>query len=713
VGKILIITEKPSVARDIGSVLKANNKGENCIMNDKYIISWAIGHLVGLADPDVYDAAYKKWNKSHLPIIPDKMVLYPVSRTKSQLATLKKLMNSKEVDSIICATDSGREGELIFRYIYNYVKCKKSFKRLWISSMTTEAIKEGFEKLKDSKEYDNLYESAKCRSEADWLVGINASRAYTINYGVLLSIGRVQTPTLNILVERQKEIDAFVSKDFWQIRATFGLYGGLWADLEINENKIFEEARAEEIHEKIKDASAKVVSVKTERKNQLPGLLYDLTLLQRECNRKFSYSAKTTLQIAQDLYEKRKLITYPRTDSQHLPLDMRSKVSDVIKKMPEDTYGEYMKYLLALPKLPMGKRIFDDAKVSDHHAIIPTDKHANINNLSTNEKNVYDMIIRKFLAAFYPPYVYDSTKIVTEAMGESFLTQGNTVVDLGYRVLYISDKNEGDEAPLPDVKEGDELIVTDSELIKKKTEPPKPYTEGELLNAMENAGKFIDDEELKLQLKESGIGTPATRAAIIERIIDVGYVTRKGKTLVPTNKGIKLIDVLPDELKSTETTGKWEKGLSSISKGSMDSTKFMESIRRFTKFIVESADKPQAVQFEKEEKSYGKARKAAKKSSPAQTLGNCPICGGGAVLENSKAFYCDRWKDGCKLTLWKNLMNTYGVEINADVMRNLLSSGKIEKVNMHLPQTKEKCVADIVIDKTKESVLQVVNLKKI
>ena len=712
-GKILIIAEKPSVARDIGAVLKVKNKGENCITSDEYIISWAIGHLVGLADPDVYDAAYKKWNKSHLPIIPDEMILSPVSRTKSQLATLKKLMNSKEVDSIICATDSGREGELIFRYIYTYVKCKKKFKRLWISSMTTDAIKDGFEKLKDSKEYDNLYESAKCRSEADWLVGINASRAYTINYGTLLSIGRVQTPTLNILVERQKEIDAFVPKDFWQIRANFGLYSGLWTDLDASENKIFDETKAEEIHNKVKGASAKVTSVKTERKNQLPGLLYDLTLLQRECNRKFSYSAKTTLQIAQDLYEKRKLITYPRTDSQHLPLDMRSKMSDVIKKMPEEVYGEYMNYLLAQEKLPMGKRMFDDAKVSDHHAIIPTGKQVNINSLSANEKNVYDMIVRKFLAAFYPPYVYDSTKIITEAMGESFLTQGNAVVDLGYRVLYSTDKNEDDEALLPDVKEGDEVAVEASELIKKKTEPPKPYTEGELLNAMENAGKFIDDEELKQQLKESGIGTPATRAAIIERIIDVGYITRKGKTLIPTDKGIKLIDILPDELKSAETTGKWEKGLSSISKGNMDSARFMESIGRFTRFIVDSADKPQSVRFEKEEKSYGKSRKGTKKSSATQKLGNCPICEGGAVLENSKAFYCDRWKDGCKLTLWKNSMQAYGVEVNAEFIGKLLSSGRVEKVNMHLPQTKEKCVADIVVDKTKESILQVVNLKKI
>jgi len=575
--------------------------------------------------------------------------------------------------------------------------------------MTAEVIKEGFEKLKSSAEYDNLYESAKCRSEADWLVGINASRAYTINYGVLLSIGRVQTPTLNILVQRQKEIDSFVSKDFWQIRADFGSYSGLWTDLEENENKIFDKECAESIHEKLKGSPAKVSSVKTERKSQPPGLLYDLTLLQRECNRRFSYSAKTTLQIAQDLYEKRKLITYPRTDSQHLSLDMRAKMMGIIKNMPEEDYSEYTKYLLNLPKLPMGKRIFDDAKVSDHHAIIPTGKQINLSSLSANERNVYDMIVRKFLAAFYPPYVYDVTKIITEAQEESFLTTGNSVVDLGFRILYTSDKNTEEEILLPDVKEGDELEVIEAELIKKKTEPPKPYTEGELLNAMENAGRFIDDEDLKQQLKEAGIGTPSTRAAIIERIIDVGYISRKGKTLIPTDKGVKLIEVLPEELKSPETTGRWEKGLSSIAKGNMDSTRFMESIGRFTRFIVESADKSVSVQFEKEERSRGKRRKASK---TVKKLGNCPICEGGAVLENRKAFYCDRWKDGCKLTIWKNSLQSHGVELDAEFMQELLKSGKKGKVSMYLPQTKEKCVADVMIDRTKESIIQIVNLER-
>lgn len=710
-GKTLIIAEKPSVARDIASVLKVKGKGDSCLVGDAYIISWAIGHLVGLSDPEAYNPAYKKWAKAHLPIMPDKMSLTPMPKTKSQLSTLKKLMNSAEVSQIVCATDSGREGELIFRYIYDYVKCKKPVSRLWISSMTNEAIKEGFERLKPSGEYDNLYKSAKCRSEADWLVGINASRAYTINYGVLLSIGRVQTPTLNILVERQREIEAFVPRDYWQILADFGLYSGLWTDLKANENKIFDKDKATDIHNKIKGQAGKIISVKTERKSQPPGLLYDLTLLQRECNRRFSYSAKDTLQYAQDLYEKRKLITYPRTDSQHLPEDMRGKVIGVIKSMPAEPYGEYVEYLTALPKLPMGKRIFDGAKVSDHHAIIPTGKQVNLGSLSTAERNVYDMIVRKFLASFYPPYVYDVTKIITEVCGESFLTQGNTVVDMGWKVVYSSEKNEAEkEELLPDVSEGEEPKVIDSKLTKKKTEPPKPYTEGELLNAMENAGRFTDDEELKQQLKDSGIGTPATRAAIIERIIAVGYVRRKGKVLLPTEKGVKLIDVLPVELKSPETTGKWERGLSKIAKGNMDSVKFMESIGRFTRFIVEAADKKQPVFFEKEEKTRPKKTGLTKE---ANKLGSCPICEGGAVFENTKAFYCDRWKDGCKFTVWKNSLQAYGIDVNADFIQSLLKSGKLEKVSMYLPQTKEKCTADILLDKAKENVIQIINVNRV
>jgi len=707
-GKILVIAEKPSVARDIAGVLGAKQKGDGCLIGEEYIISWAIGHLITLANPEEYDPALKKWTRESLPIIPGEIKLTPVSRTKSQLNILKKLMNSKETDHIICATDSGREGELIFRYIYDYVKCKKIVSRLWISSMTQEAIKEGFANLKPSAEYDNLYKSAKCRSEADWLVGINSSRVYTIKYGALLSIGRVQTPTLNILVQRHKEIENFVPKTYWQIKAEFENYSGLWTDLENNENQIFDEEKASGIYEKLKSKAGEIVDIGVERKSQPPGLLYDLTLLQRECNRRFSYSAKNTLQIAQDLYEKRKLITYPRTDSQYLSDDMKGKCIGTIKNLPKDEYGKFVDYLINLPKLPMGKRIFNNDKVSDHHAIIPTGKAVNMASLSQAERNVYDMVVRKFLAAFYPNYLYDVTKIITRAESEDFLTQGNTVVDLGWKELYPSEKgkNKDEEDILPNVNVGEKYEITELDLQKKETHPPKPYNEEHLLGAMENAGRFTDDEALKEQLKESGIGTPATRAAIIERIIEVGYVTRKGKNLIPTEKGIKLTEIIPEELKSPETTGKWERGLTSISKGSMDSNRFMESIGRFVNFIVENAEKNTSVEFEKEpQKEY--------KKKPAAKLGKCPLCENGTVLENRKAFYCDKWKDGCKFTVWKDSLKPYGINLDDKLMKNLLKDGKIEKHDMFMPQTKEKCTADIVIDKDKENIIQIKNVDRV
>ena len=718
-GKILVIAEKPSVARDIAGVLGCKQKGDGCLIGEEYIISWAIGHLITLANPEEYDPALKKWSRESLPIIPAEIKLAAVDRTKPQLNILKKLMNSKDTDHIICATDSGREGELIFRYIYDFVKCKKPVSRLWISSMTQEAIKEGFANLKPSEEYDNLYESAKCRSEADWLVGINASRIYTIKYGALLSIGRVQTPTLNILVQRHKEIENFVPKTYFQIKAEFENYSGLWTDMENNENQIHDEEKAMGIYEKLTGKTGEIVDINVERKSQPPGLLYDLTLLQRECNRRFSYSAKNTLQIAQDLYEKRKLITYPRTDSQYLSDDMKSKCIGTIKSLPKAEYGKFIDYLTALPKLPMGKRIFNNAKVSDHHAIIPTGKTVNMDSISQNERNVYDMIVRKFLAAFYPNYLYDVTKIITRAEDEDFLTQGNTIVDLGWKELYPAekakskgkgkekDKDEDDEDILPAVQKGEKYQITALDLQKKETQPPKPYNEEHLLGAMENAGRFTEDEALKEQLKESGIGTPATRAAIIERIIEVGYVGRKGKNLIPTEKGIKLTEVVPEELKSPETTGKWERGLTSISKGNMDSKRFMGSIGRFVNFIVESAEKNTSVEFEKE------PQKEYKSKSTANKLGKCPVCEIGSVLENTKAFYCDKWRDGCKLTIWKDSLKPYGITLDSKLMQTLLKDGKMEKIDMFMPQTKEKCIADIAIDKEKENIIQIINVDRV
>jgi len=591
-GKTLIIAEKPSVGRDIAKVLKCKSKGDGYLYSDEYIISWAVGHLVALADPQDYDPSLKKWSLGSLPIIPASFQLKPIQSSKKQLDVLKKLMASKEVDSLICATDSGREGELIFRYIYDYAKCRKPFRRLWISSMTDKAITEGFDKLKPGSEYDNLYRSAKCRSEADWLVGINASRAYTLRHNVLYSIGRVQTPTLAIIVARQKEIDAFVPKDYWEIFVDFDIYKAIWVDKDKKESKILEKEKAQAIIDKIEGKNGRVDSIEKEDKKQLPWLLYDLTELQRDCNRKFGYTAKKTLSIAQDLYEKRKLITYPRTDSRYLTDDMKPKIRAVLQRLDFGEYKDYAQRLLDMEALPFSKRIFDNGKVSDHHAIIPTESKVNINTLSQDELNVYGLIARRFISVFYPPYLYSVTRIITIIEEENFLTKGTTVNQLGFMELYKNDKDkeEGEEdAVLPELETGQEYPLSKSQLKQKKTQPPKTYTEATLLSAMENAGRFVEDETLKEQMKDSGLGTPATRAAIIERLLQVGYLERKGRTLIPTEKGIRLISIVPEQVKSPETTGKWEKGLSSIAKGKMDAGRFMGSIVRYVNYLVESS----------------------------------------------------------------------------------------------------------------------------
>ena len=607
-GKILVIAEKPSVGRDIARVLGCKGRGDGYLYSDEHVVSWAIGHLVTLCEPEDYDTNNKSWRMDTLPIVPEQMRLKAIESTKTQLIVLKKLMNAKDIDSLICATDSGREGELIFRYIYSFVGSDKPFARLWISSMTDKAIKDGFANLKDGHSYDNLYESARCRSEADWLVGINATRTYTIRYSTLLSVGRVQTPTLAILVERQKEINAFVPEDYWEIKAVLNTdteFSGTWIDPETRATKISDKEKAEAIKDKVYGKSGAVESIEAEEKKQLPGQLYDLTELQRDCNKKFGYSAKKTLELAQALYEKRKMITYPRTDSRYLSDDFIPKLSPLLQKLVGTEYKEYSEYVLGLPKLPITKRIVDSSKVSDHHAIIPTE-NVNTSSLGAEERNVYDLIMRKFIGVFYPAYICNITRVITCVAGELFMSRGSVVVQLGFMELYknepVKDKEKGknsdeDDGMLPPLNEKDEVVLKECSVAQKKTTPPKAYTEASLLSAMENAGRFVDDEVLKEQLKASGLGTPATRAAIIERLIQVGYVVRKGKALTPTDKAMKLISIVPPELRSPETTGKWEKGLSSIANGGMDSNRFMGSITRYVEYIIAQSRTAARVSF--------------------------------------------------------------------------------------------------------------------
>ena len=698
----LIIAEKPSVARDIAKVLNCTKKGEGYLYNDKYIISWAIGHLVTLYEPEEYDENLKKWDMNTLPIIPKELKLKAIKNTREQLKIIHNLINLENVKELICATDSGREGELIFRYIYEITKCTKPFKRLWISSMTNEAIKDGFKNLKDGKEYDNLYLSAKCRSEADWLVGINASRSFTLKFNSLLSIGRVQTPTLAILVDKHKEIANFKIQEYFEIEVNFKTleektqyYKGIWID-EKNETKILDKEKAKNILETIKNKNGIVENIENETKKVPPPLLYDLTELQRECNKKFSYSAQKTLSIAQNLYEKRKLITYPRTDSRYLSKDMVSKLEPTLKMLNNiDNYSKFLNYVFSLEKLPITKRIIDDNKVTDHHAIIPTLYKPNLSTLSKEEFNVYDLIVRRFIAVFYPNYIYDITKITTKIENYLFITKGTTIKNEGFMLLNLkTEKEKKEENILPNVKKSQEVLNEKCQILTKKTTPPKPYNEATLLSAMENAGRFVDNEDLKEQLKESGLGTPATRASIIERLIKVGYVERKGKTLIPTEKGINLIEVVPKELKSPETTGKWEKGLSSISKGNMEPKVFMDSINRYVNFLVAYAKKANS-KIIVDEKKYNEYKKSNKYKS-LEKFGLCPKCNND-ILENSKGYYCSNWNKGCKFTIWKNSLEKYNIFINKEIAKNLIKDKKIVDIKIIDTKDKKDKLADLIL----------------
>ncbi len=584
--KQLIIAEKPSVARDIARVLGARSRGDGFYFNDRYVISWALGHLVALCDPGEMNPAWKKWRMEDLPMLPETLPTKVLPKTSGQFRTLKKLMAEKEIDSLICATDSGREGELIFRLIYREAGCQKPFSRLWVNSMTDEAIKEGFASLKAGAAYDNLYQSARCRSEADWLVGMNASRAFTLKYDVRLSVGRVQTPTLAILVRRRREIEQFVPVEYYEVNADYGDFTAQWYDPEGDTTRIGTQEQAQQIARKLRGQTAQITSVNTERKQTPAPQLYYLTALQRDANTYYGFSAAKTLQLAQSLYETHKVLTYPRTDSRYLPMDMRGKTRSAMARLGEP-YRAFAAPVLASEQLPVLARVFNNEKVTDHHALIVTER-ALPAGATADERKLYDLVARRLIAAFYPAYQYDRTRVLAGCAGETLLSTGTTVAQQGWRALYQGiGKASREEKTLPSVQKGDTRPIVKASSTKKATKPPAAHTEASLLSAMENAGREIDDPTLKESMKDSGLGTPATRAAIIERLVEVGYVQRKGKSLQATDKGVHLIEVVPEQLSSPETTGKWERALVSISEGRMEPEKFMASIRRFTGFITE------------------------------------------------------------------------------------------------------------------------------
>lgn len=686
---ILVVAEKPSVARDIARVLKCSERGEGFLKGGQYYVSWALGHLVTLCEPDELDEKYKKWRTEDLPILPDTLPTKVISKTRSQFSVLKKLMNAADVNELICATDAGREGELIFRLIYEKAGCKKPVNRLWISSMTDEAIRDGFASLKPSSAYDGLYKSAQCRSQADWLVGMNASRAFTLRYQTLLSIGRVQTPTLAILVKRYHEIADFVPTEYYTVNAEFGDYRGTWFDAngkdEKTNQRIENEELAAQIVKRVKGQTGKVQSVTGEEKRELAPQLYDLTSLQRDANRLLGFTADKTLKVAQSLYEKWKLLTYPRTDSRYLPLDMIGRAKQTLQALPQ----EYQSFVQGIPysadgKLPFSKRIFDNEKISDHHALIPTPQKAKLDQLPPDEKKLYDLVARRLIAAFYPAYEYEQVKVITAVNDDLFKSVGRTVKNPGWKALYSGQdegkkkKDDAQETALPPLQTGDTRTVQKVSSKKDATKPPAPHTDASLLAAMENAGRDLTDEALREQMKGSGLGTPATRAAIIERLISVGYVQRKGRTVNATEKGVQLIEIAPDMIASPELTGRWELALNDIAENKHDTDSFMQGIRDMTVSLVNFA-KTTDLQgsFPEEERRKTKSGKTAAKSVVKLEGVVCPLCGK-PVQENIKAFGCSDWKNGCHFTIWKDgLKRGGGPAINQKIMTLLLKDREV------------------------------------
>jgi len=592
-GKTLILTEKPSVARDIAKVLNSTQNNNGFLVGSKYIITWALGHLVTLADPEVYGEQFKTWKLEDLPMLPKKMELVVMKETAKQFGIVKSLMKREDIDELVIATDSGREGELVARWIIMKAGFRKPIKRLWISSQTEKAIKEGFANLKPSREYDNLYMAAQCRAEADWLVGLNVTRALTCKNNAQLSAGRVQTPTLAIIVAREEEIKRFVPKDYWTIQAAVPGFSIQWQDKASGQTRIFNKVQADKIVEKVTGQTANVVEVAKEAKKELQPLAYDLTELQRDANRKYAYSAKQTLSIMQKLYETHKLVTYPRTDSRYITQDIVPTLNERLKSIAVGPYVTMVGDVLRNKIMPT-KRFVDNSKVTDHHAIIPTEELVNLGALSFEERNIYDLIVKRFIAVLSPPFEYEQTTVKLGVKDEMFYAKGKIVKFKGWRAVYQGQKELEDdtsddeqEQSLPDVRKGDDLKIISVKSVNAKTKPPARYNEATLLSAMEHPGKFIEDEKLRESFATgSGLGTPATRADIIEKLFDSFYMERRGKEIFPTSKGIQLINIVPSDLKSPELTAKWEQQLQLISKGKANANAFVEEMKTYATKIV-------------------------------------------------------------------------------------------------------------------------------
>ena len=662
------VTEKPSVARDIARLLGANDRHEGYFEGNGYQVTWTFGHLCCLKEPHDYTDLWKRWSLASLPMIPPRfgIKLIEDSGIKKQFKVIETLIAN--ADEVINCGDAGQEGELIQRWVYQKARCSKPVKRLWISSLTDESIREGFQQLQDASNFDNLYYAGLSRAIGDWILGMNATRLYTLKYRDwgsrnVLSIGRVQTPTLALIVSRQREIENFVPEDYWEIKTKY-------RDTIFNSTKgrFKTEGAASEIVENIKAFPLTVTSVSKKKGKEAPPRLFDLTSLQVECNKKFGYSADETLRLIQSLYEK-KVTTYPRVDTTYLSDDIYPKIPDIMQAMKP--YAELIQTVLA-GKLPKSKKVFDNSKVTDHHAIIPTNVDPASVFLTREEKLVYDIVAKRFIAAFYPDCEFSTTTVMAMVNEYEFKASGKEILKDGWRVIYNKEKTQAPDDKEKDDDDDDNGIMPtfvegesgphEPSLLKKTTQPPKNYTEGTLLRAMETAGKFVDDDELRDAMKENGIGRPSTRAAIIETLHKRHYINKQRKSLVATEAGIQLIDTIKEELlKSAKLTGLWENKLRKIERGEFSAQQFIDELKVLVNDIVlnvlkDNSSTTIAVQDAGNKKSSKTSSDSKEKKPRKPRLKSieeitCPKCGKGHIIKGNTAYGCSEFRTGCDMRL--------------------------------------------------------------
>ena len=592
--KTLVIAEKPSVGRDIGRVLSCQPRGNGFMEGQKYLVTWALGHLVTLKDPEDYDKKYKEWKMEALPIMPEKLQTKVIPQTGKQYRQVESLLNRRDVGEVVIATDAGREGELVARWILQKAGCRKPLKRLWISSVTDRAIREGFEHLRDAKEYEHLYEAAVSRAEADWLVGINATRALTCKYNAQLSCGRVQTPTLAMIAGREEEIRAFQPRPYYGVTLTAEGAVFTWKDAKSGSFRTFSWEKAEEVRERAARGPLLIARVEKKERRQMAPQLYDLTELQRDASRKYGVSAKQTLNLMQSLYEHHKVLTYPRTDSRFLSSDI---VPTLKERLSAIQVGPYKALAARAGRQNFsGKLSFvNNAKVSDHHAIIPTEQYVQLTAMSPEERKIYDLVVRRFLAVLLPPCVYEENSITAEAGGELFLARGKTMLEEGWRAAYEEQPEEESaeeelrEQKLPLLRQGAKLHVRDCRIREGRTKPPARFTEATLLSAMENPVRYLEEKngELARTLGETGgLGTVATRADIIEKLFHTFLLEKRGNEILITSKARQLLKLVPEDLKKPELTARWELRLSEMARGKLKRTEFMKNIREYAEELI-------------------------------------------------------------------------------------------------------------------------------